>query len=103
MSQKKDFKFAPALAELASFHFALSHPARLLIIRELRRKKQRSFGELAVDIPLHHSTVSQHIAILRRLHLLLPAERDDGTTGYQLNGEALHYLQTQYQLFSQAG
>lgn len=101
MSQKKNFKFDPSLAELASFHFALAHPARLYIVSELLQHKQRSFGELAANIPLHHSTVSQHITILRRIDLLLPAERSDGTTGYKLNQEAFNFLQRRYHLFSQ--
>ena len=100
MSLKKDFKFDPSLAELANFHFAFSHPARLQIIARLRANSKLGLAELARDIPLHHATVSQHIAILRRTQLIQPVERRDGSTGYQLDTEAYSYFQSQYHLFS---
>ncbi|MEO0723942.1 MAG: helix-turn-helix domain-containing protein [Bacteroidota bacterium] len=91
MAQKKDFKFPQDLMELSRFHFALSHPARLQILGRLKQATHASFAELASNIPLHPSTTSQHITILQRSNLLLPAELADGTTGYKINFDVYTY------------
>ena len=91
MAQKKDFKFDIELMELSRFHFAFSHPARLYILGRLKQSSTASFDDLAFSIPLHRSTVSQHITILQRSSLLLPIELADGSVGYKINHEVYSY------------
>ena len=100
MALKKDFKFEPMLAQSANFHFALSHPARLQIIYRLRTQGQLSFDQLAVKIPLHPSTVSQHLLILRRTDLIIPVELNDGQQlGYRLNPHTYEQLEASIMQF----
>ncbi len=44
---------------------ALSHPARVAILRELARRKECVCGEIVDQIPLAQATVSQHLRALR--------------------------------------
>lgn len=58
---------------------SLSDPKRLQIIQELRAG-ERSVSELAEALGLKQSNTSQHLAILRKIGVLLP--RKDGTMVY---------------------
>jgi ArsR family transcriptional regulator len=55
---------------LASLTRALGHPARVHILRVLLAKKECIAGELAGDLPLAASTVSQHLKILKEVGLI---------------------------------
>ena len=54
---------------------ALAHPARIHLLRHLADNGTSSFTELARLLPLHRSTVSQHLRLLRQLHLVTVTER----------------------------
>ncbi len=44
---------------------ALGHPARVAIVRQLRHAGgERTCGQLAAELPLAQSTVSQHLKVL---------------------------------------
>ena len=59
---------------------ALANPHRLLIVCQLI-ERQRSVGELAGFLGLRDSTVSQHLALLRR----------DGIVGTRRDGQTIWY------------
>jgi ArsR family transcriptional regulator len=59
----KDIK----LAELAK---ALSHPARIAILRKLAEQNKCLCGEIVEVLPLAQSTVSQHLKELKKAGLI---------------------------------
>ena len=77
---------------------ALSNRHRLLIICQLI-DSERSVGELAEFLKLRDSTVSQHLALLRR-DGLVSARRDAQTIFYSIASEpARDVLKTLYQAY----
>ncbi|MFB9263275.1 ArsR/SmtB family transcription factor [Bradyrhizobium erythrophlei] len=77
---------------------ALANRHRLLIICQLI-DGERSVGELAEFLNLRDSTVSQHLALLRK-DGLVSARRDAQTIYYSIASEpAREVLKTLYQVF----
>ena len=77
---------------------ALSNRHRLLIICQLI-DGERSVGELAAFLNLRDSTVSQHLALLRK-DGLVSARRDGQTIYYSIASDpAREVLKTLYQVF----
>ena len=77
---------------------ALSNRHRLLIICQLI-DGERSVGELAEFLSLRDSTVSQHLALLRK-DGLVSSRRDAQTIFYSIASEpAREILKTLYQVF----
>jgi DNA-binding transcriptional ArsR family regulator len=66
----KSEKFEVPLQELARFNKALSHPARLAIIKYLAEAKACISGDISDYIPLGRTTVSQHLKELRDIGLI---------------------------------
>lgn len=58
---------------------SLSDPKRLQIIQELRGG-EKSVGELTTSLGLKQSNTSQHLAVLRRIGVIIP--RKEGNTVY---------------------
>lgn len=56
--------------QLALWLKALSHPARIAIMKTLADKKECICGDLVLDLPLAQSTVSQHLKALKELGLI---------------------------------
>lgn len=56
--------------ELAVLLNALSHPARITILQVLLQRDY-IFGQLAQQLPLAQSTISQHLAILKSAGLVV--------------------------------
>jgi len=55
---------------------ALGHPARVTILRYLRtRREGATCGDIVGQLPLSQSTVSQHLAVLRRAGFIRAEER----------------------------
>ncbi|MGJ4889498.1 ArsR/SmtB family transcription factor [Bradyrhizobium sp. HKCCYLS3077] len=80
---------------------ALSNRHRLLIICQLV-DVERSVGELAASLGLRDSTVSQHLALLRKDGLVI-ARRDGQTIYYSISSEpAREVLKTLYQVYCAA-
>lgn len=80
--------FSPEEQQLAAVARALSHPARIAILRELSQRDTCICGEIVSALPLSQSTVSQH------LHVLLEAGLIQGTVDgprscYCLNTSAI--------------
>jgi DNA-binding transcriptional ArsR family regulator len=77
---------------------ALANRHRLLIICQLI-EKERSVGDLAEALGIRDSTVSQHLALLRRDGLVV-ARRDGQTIWYSISSEPAHeLLKTLYRIF----
>jgi DNA-binding transcriptional ArsR family regulator len=51
---------------IASIFKALSHPGRVAILRVLAEKQSCICGELVSQLPMAHSTVSQHLKVLKQ-------------------------------------
>lgn len=66
---KKD-NFDTELQELAQFAKAISHPARLAILKYLAETKSCISGDITDFIPLSRTTVSQHLKELKDLGLI---------------------------------
>jgi DNA-binding transcriptional ArsR family regulator len=63
----------------AEFFKALGHPARLVILDQLRAG-ERSVQELQIAMDMDQSSVSQQLAVLRNKNLV--ESRKEGTTVY---------------------
>lgn len=66
---KKD-QFETEFQELARFAKAISHPARLAILKYLAETRTCISGDISEYIPLSRSTVSQHLNELKSLGLI---------------------------------
>lgn len=78
------------LAELAR---ALSHPARVAIVRHLARSGTCICGQLVDVLPLAQATVSQHLKVLKQAGLV-QGEVDGPRTCYCVNPETVRRFQT---------
>lgn len=61
MAQNKKAEFDKDEIELADFAKALSHPARIVILKEIAKRDTCICGEIVEVLPLAQSTVSQHL------------------------------------------
>ena len=92
--ETKDIK----LAELAK---ALSHPARIAILRTLAEKNRCICGEIVDTMPLAQSTVSQHLKELRNANLIV-GEIDGPKSCYCINWKKLkEFSDWIHQLFNE--
>jgi DNA-binding transcriptional ArsR family regulator len=66
----KSEKFDNNLQEIALFAKAISHPARLAILKYLAESKTCISGDISNYLPLSRTTVSQHLKELRDLGLI---------------------------------
>lgn len=62
--------FSTDLQEIARFAKAVSHPARLSILKYLAETKTCISGDISNYLPLSRSTVSQHLNELKELGLI---------------------------------
>lgn len=62
--------FDTELQDLASFAKAISHPARLAILKYLTETKTCISGDISDSLPLSRTTVSQHLTELKKLGLI---------------------------------
>jgi ArsR family transcriptional regulator len=62
--------FDNQLQELARFGKAISHPARLSILKYLAETKTCISGDISDSLPLSRSTVSQHLKELKAIGLI---------------------------------
>lgn len=77
--------------ELALLAKAIGHPARVRILRILSQKEARVCSQLAGELPLAQSTVSEHLRILKDAGLI--RSREDGPrAGYCINFGTLRRL-----------
>lgn len=88
-----------ASADLASALLkSLANSHRLLIVCQLI-EKERSVGELAEFLGLRDSTVSQHLALLRR-DAIVASRRDGQTIWYSIGSDpARELVETLYRVY----
>lgn len=82
----------PEDEELAELAKALSHPVRVLIVRNLLRIGSCYFGKLADLLPVAPSTASQHLTILKEAGVVL-GETDGERPCYCVDLRKLRRLQ----------
>ncbi len=89
----------PAAEQLIS-HFAraISHPARVCIIQELYKNGPCTVENLMKLHPISQPSLSQHLAILRKMQLLHFKEQFPYTY-YSLNFENLRRIKHEMKLF----
>lgn len=68
LSRKDEFPEKDLI--LAEWCKALSHPARIAILRNLASRGACICGDLVLDLPLAQSTVSQHLKALKEAKLI---------------------------------
>lgn len=70
MAIHKKEAFSQKEQELAEFAKALSHPARIAILKVLAQHNECICGEIVEVLPLAQSTVSQHLKELKNAGLI---------------------------------
>lgn len=70
MAFHKKEEFGKREQELADFAKALSHPARIAILKVLAKQTECICGEIVNVLPLAQSTVSQHLKELKAAGLI---------------------------------
>lgn len=70
MAQNKKEEFIKSEKELAEFAKAISHPARVAILKTISGKDKCICGEIVEVLPLAQSTVSQHLKELKNAGLI---------------------------------
>ncbi len=88
MAFSKNDQFDAACNELSAFAKALSHPARIQILKALALRQSCICGELVEALPLAQSTVSQHLKELKKAGLISGAI-DGPCSCYCINWENL--------------
>ncbi len=66
----KEFDYSKDTEELAALAKALSHPARIIILKHLSQLDSCYTGDLVDVLPLAQATVSQHIKELKNIGLI---------------------------------
>lgn len=98
MTYAKTAVFTPEQQQLARVAKALAHPARVAIVQLLASKQTCISGDIAAELPLARTTVSQHLQELKALDLIR-GEIDGLTVCYCLNTELLRQVQQQFAAF----
>ena len=71
MAQNKKDEFSKKENELADFANAISHPARVAILKQIAARESCICGEIVELLPLAQSTVSQHLKELLKAELII--------------------------------
>jgi len=96
MANKKSEHFHGDTAWLADVAKALSHPARVTILRILAKRNTCICGELVDSLPFSQSTVSQHLKELKRVGLIR-GEIEGPRTCYCLDREVIRKARTVFE------
>lgn len=86
-------EFDPIDTEYSILAKALSHPARIAIIKSLMKTNSQSCKELVDQLPFSQSTVSQHLYRLRSVGLV-DSKGYKTSTIYNLNLKNLNRFNT---------
>lgn len=70
MAFHKKEAFSKREQELADLAKALSHPARIAILKVLAQRNECMCGDIVEELPLAQSTVSQHLKELKNAGLI---------------------------------
>ena len=86
MAYSKKLEFQADHIRLAELCKALSHPARIAILKLLLEKQSCICGDIVDELPLSQSTVSQHLKELKQAGLI-KGEIDGPRVCYCINKE----------------
>jgi DNA-binding transcriptional ArsR family regulator len=98
MTYAKTAVFTEEQQQLARLAKALAHPARVAIIQFLAAQHTCISGDIAAELPLSRTTVSQHLQELKALDLIR-GEIDGLTVCYCLNTDLLRRVHQQFNAF----
>jgi len=87
MAFHKKEEFTQKEQDFAAFAKAVSHPARVAILKVLAQKNECLCGEIVDVLPLAQSTVSQHLKELKNAGLIT-GEPDGPRSCYCINWKA---------------
>ena len=95
MAYHKKEEFSQKEQDLAEFAKAISHPARIAILKVLAKRNQCVCGEIVEVLPLAQSTVSQHLKELKNAGLIKGTV--EGTSScYCINWKAFDLFGTSF-------
>jgi len=98
MAVTKRSEFDSKEIELADFSKAISHPARIAILKTLAQKDECICGEIVQVLPLAQSTVSQHLKELLNAGLI-KGTVDGPKSCYCINWEVFEKFGKTFGLF----
>ena len=100
MAIHKKEKFSQKEQYLANFAKAVSHPARIAILKVLAEHNECICGEIVEVLPLAQSTVSQHLKELKNAGLI-DGVTDGPRSCYCINWKAFEQFRDEFNtLFS---
>jgi DNA-binding transcriptional ArsR family regulator len=106
MGAKKSEEFTLKDNRIANYAKALSHPARIAILRLLIQKQSCICGDIVDELPLSQSTVSQHLKELKQAGLI-KGDIDGAKVCYCIDEKewesAKTYLATFFETYSNKG
>ncbi len=94
MAFHKKEAFSQREQDLAAFAKAMSHPARIAILKVLAQRNECICGEIVEVLPLAQSTVSQHLKELKTAGLV-KGETDGPRSCYCINWKAFEKFNTE--------
>ena len=95
MAIHKKYEFTQKEQDLAAFAKALSHPARIAILKVLAQKNDCICGEIVDVLPLAQSTVSQHLKELKIAGLIY-GTIDGPRSCYCINWKAFEKFNSEF-------
>jgi DNA-binding transcriptional ArsR family regulator len=95
MAINKKESFSQKEQDLAVFAKAISHPARIAILKVLAARNDCICGEIVEVLPLAQSTVSQHLKELKQAGLISGAV-DGPRSCYCINREAFEKFTVEF-------
>ena len=90
----KDLHLEPEDQRLVAMLRALGNPARVLIMKELRRRGVCQTGSLVDSLPLSQSTISEHLRRLKEAGIVT-GDIDGPATCYCVDERAMEWLTEQ--------
>ena len=95
MAFHKKEEFITKEQDLAAFAKAISHPARIAILKVLAQKNECICGEIVEVLPLAQSTVSQHLKELKNAGLI-DGTIDGPRSCYCINWKAFEKFNSEF-------
>ena len=88
MAFAKTDLFDQSIINMAEFATALSHPARIALLRYLLEHPNCRCSELVDTLPLSQPSCSRHLAELRKANLVVAIQKNNEVR-YQLNSDRI--------------
>jgi len=95
MAFHKKESFSQKEQELATFARAMSHPARIAILKVLAKRNECICGDIVEELPLAQSTVSQHLKELKNAGLI-EGTIDGPRSCYCINWKAFEKITAEF-------